>query len=282
MVQILRTKEEARQFCASLEGDVCLVMTMGALHQGHMSLVRAAKNKGEHVIVSIFVNPLQFGENEDFDAYPRQLDDDIALLETENIDAVFAPSEKEMYPRLPHTRIQPGSMASTFEGKTRPGHFAGVLQIVAKVFHIIQPHYAFFGQKDSQQLALIRAMVDDLDFPVKICGVPLQRDENGLALSSRNEYLSDEEKEHAYTLNRALYVGKDVADNGGGIHEVGIAARACFEENPAVRLDYCEIVSPDTYEPIEQDTYEGKALIICAAWVGKTRLIDNMEVHIHG
>ena len=220
MSELISTKADLRSALDQLSGSVALVMTMGALHEGHLSLVRAAKEAADHVVVSIFVNPLQFGPDEDFDSYPRQLEADTALLDTVGVDLVFAPEESEMYPREPLVRINPGPMATVYEGTTRPIHFAGVLQVVHKVLNLVRPDVAFFGQKDAQQLALIRTMVADLDMPVQIQAVPIKREETGLALSSRNTYLGEDEYIEALALNQALALGKDAARHGSSPEQV--------------------------------------------------------------
>lgn len=272
---IARTREELRNALADLDGRIGLVMTMGALHDGHLSLVKAAREDSDHVVVSIYVNPLQFGPGEDFEAYPRDLDADVALLD--GVDVVFAPTDEEMYPRTPLVRIDPGPVATILEGKTRPTHFAGVLQVVHKVFNLVRPHAAWFGQKDAQQLALIRTMVADLDMPLEIKSVPIKREESGLAMSSRNQYLSDVEREQALGLSRALGEGKKVADAGGSASEVLAAAREAIAEAEGVKLDYLELVDRETFVSLESD---GEAVLVVAAWVGSTRLIDNMEVTV--
>lgn len=272
---IARTREELRNALADLGGRIGLVMTMGALHDGHLSLVKAAREASDHVVVSIYVNPLQFGPGEDFEAYPRDLDADVALLD--GVDVVFAPTDEEMYPRTPLVRIDPGPVATILEGKTRPTHFAGVLQVVHKVFNLVRPHAAWFGQKDAQQLALIRTMVADLDMPLEIKSVPIKREESGLAMSSRNQYLSDVEREQALGLSRALGEGKNVADAGGSASEVLATAREAIAEAEGVKLDYLELVDRETFVSLESD---GEAVLVVAAWVGSTRLIDNMEVTV--
>lgn len=272
---IARTRAELREALAPLTGRVGLVMTMGALHEGHLSLVDAARRESDHVVVSIYVNPLQFGPGEDFDAYPRDLDGDVALLD--GVDVVFAPTDEEMYPRTPLVRIDPGPVATILEGKTRPTHFAGVLQVVHKVFNLVRPHAAWFGQKDAQQLALIRTMVADLDMPLEIRAVPIKREESGLAMSSRNQYLSDDERIQALGLSRALGVGKERAAAGAAAGEVLAAARDAIAAADGVKLDYLELVDPQTFLPLEG---AGAGLLVVAAWVGSTRLIDNMEVTV--
>lgn len=278
-MKLVKTKSELRAAMKDFEGTVALVMTMGALHTGHISLVRAAVKAADHVVVSIYVNPLQFAPNEDFAAYPRTLEADLRLLRDENVDLVFAPEDDEIYPRVPLVRIDPGPVAKILEGKTRPTHFAGVLQIVHKVFNLVRPQLAFFGQKDAQQLALIRTMVADLDLPVEICAVPIKRESTGLAMSSRNSYLSSEERENALTLSRALKVGAEKADQGFGVEKILAAVQAEMKSCSGVRIDYTEIVDPQTFLSLSAD-YQGEALIVIAAWVGKTRLIDNCEVQI--
>lgn len=249
-------------------------MTMGALHEGHLALVEEARHRAEHVVVSIYVNPLQFGPNDDFAAYPRTLDADIALLG--DVDLVFAPSDEEMYPREPLVRIDPGPVATTLEGATRPGHFAGVLQVVAKVMLAVGPDVAIFGQKDAQQLALVRTMVEDLDMGVEIVGVPIVRDDDGVARSSRNAYLSLAERVQARTLSQALRAGEAVAALGPAA--VREAARAVLDSAPGVRLDYLVLVDPDTFSDLEPGADRG--ILAVAAWVGATRLIDNVIVEL--
>ena len=267
-------------------------MTMGALHEGHLSLVRAARRAASNVVVSIFVNPLQFGPDEDFDAYPRDLESDLALLETVGVEVVYAPEMDDVYPREPLVRIEAGPMATVYEGRTRPTHFAGVLQVVHKVFNLARPDIAFFGQKDAQQLALIRTMVADLDMPLEIRSVPIRREESGLALSSRNAYLSDEEHIEALALNQALVLGKDAAAHGAGVMGARDVALKYLSDAPGVKLDYLALVDPETFRdltapaPQDEQTEAGapapsRGLLVTAAWVGTTRLIDNMEVEFH-
>ena len=282
MAILTRTKEELASALAQLQGSTALVMTMGALHDGHMSLVRAAREKADNVVVSIYVNPLQFAPNEDFDAYPRTLEADMALLDTVGVEIVFAPTDEAIYPREPLVRIDPGPIATLYEGTTRPTHFAGVLQIVHKVMNLVRPQYAFFGQKDAQQLALIRTMAADLDMPVEICAVPIKRDIDGLALSSRNAYLSETERIEALALSQALNLGRNQAWEGGTPQQVSEVARSYLEQAAGVRLDYLSLVNPDTFEEITGDERPERALLVCAAWVGPTRLIDNMEVEFCG
>lgn len=284
-MKLVRTKAELLTARNEFTGDTALVMTMGALHEGHLSLVRQARKLAQNVVVSIYVNPLQFGPGEDFEAYPRQLEADLALLSELAVDLVFAPSDEEMYPRTPLVSINPGPVAKVLEGKTRPGHFAGVLQVVHKVIQLVRPEYAIFGEKDAQQLALIKSMVSDLDMPVEIIPLPIQRDTDGLALSSRNTYLSEKEREIALELSASLRLGADAVAQarltgiklrGPELREKVAAALGAQEQ---LQVDYVEVVERDTFLIAGRD-YCGPALIVLAAWVGTTRLIDNMEVEI--
>lgn len=278
-MRICTTRKELNDALAELKGTRGLVMTMGALHDGHLSLVRAASEVSDHVVASVYVNPLQFGPGEDFDSYPRNLERDCDLLEAAGVAVVYAPSDDEMYPRTPLVRIDPGPMAVVYEGKTRPTHFAGVLQVVHKVFNIMRPDFAFFGQKDAQQLALIKTMVADLDMPVEIRAVPIAREESGIAMSSRNLYLSGVEREHALGLSRALRAGAEAALAGETAVVVRETARESLAGAPGVRMDYLDLVDPETFVPLDDDA-TGPALLVTAAWVGTTRLIDNLEVTV--
>ncbi len=252
---------------------VALVPTMGALHNGHLSLVRAAQQiPGALVVVSIFVNPLQFAEGEDLDSYPRTLDEDVAKLKAAGVDAVFAPSAREMYPAGPRTTIHPGPVGSILEGEHRPTHFAGVLTVVNKLFALTNCDHAFFGEKDYQQLMLIQQMVTDLNMGIKVHGVPIMREADGLALSSRNVYLSESDRELALVLSAALTAGAFVAEKGKDA--VLDAARAVLEDNPEIDVDYLELLGADLGEP----PAEGDARLLVAARVGSTRLIDNVGV----
>ncbi|TQL41978.1 pantothenate synthetase [Homoserinimonas aerilata] len=264
---------------ARAEGrTVALVPTMGALHAGHVSLVQRASELADTVIVSIFVNPLQFGQGEDFDRYPRTLDADVAALAKHPVSLVFAPDAAEMYPGgASQTRITAGPVASLFEGAVRPGHFDGMLTVVAKLLNIVQPDVAVFGQKDAQQLFLVRRMVAELNLPVRIDAAPIVREPGGLALSSRNRYLSAEEKRAALVLSTALAAAADAGAQGAD------AARAAAHEvaraEPGAVLDYAELVDPATFKPVAGD-FAGEALAIIAARVGATRLIDNRATRI--
>ena len=254
---------------------VMLVPTMGALHDGHLALVRAAKRvPGAVVVVSIFVNPLQFGPREDLDAYPRTLDADLEMLGDEGVEIVFAPTPAAMYPDGPRTTVHPGSLGAELEGSSRPTHFAGMLTVVLKLLQIIRPDRAFFGEKDYQQLVLVRQMVDDLNVDIKIVGVPTVREADGLAMSSRNRYLSPEEREQATALSSALLAGMYAA--GGGAGAVLDAARAVLDEVPAIATDYLELRGPW----LEPAPVVGPARLLIAARLGSTRLLDNIAIDL--
>ncbi|WP_329135047.1 pantoate--beta-alanine ligase [Streptomyces sp. NBC_01476] len=255
-----------------------VVMTMGALHEGHAALIRAARARagGGLVTVTVFVNPLQFGPNEDLDRYPRTLDADVELAAAAGADLVFAPGTDEVYPGgQPQVRISAGPMGERYEGASRPGHFDGMLTVVAKMLHLTRPGAAFYGQKDAQQLALIRRMVTDLNFPVEIVAVPTVREPDGLALSSRNRYLTPGEREQALVLSRALFAGRDAA--GEGPEAVRKAARDHLAEAPGIGLDYLALIDPSTFTEAASG-HSGPAVLAVAAKVGSTRLIDNIPL----
>jgi pantoate--beta-alanine ligase len=254
---------------------VMLVPTMGALHDGHLALVRAARRvPAAVVVVSIFVNPLQFGAAEDLDAYPRTLDDDLALLRAEGVEVAFTPSVAEMYPDGPRTSVHPGPLGAELEGASRPTHFAGMLTVVLKLLQIVAPDRAFFGEKDYQQLVLIRQMVADFNVGVQIVGVPIVREPDGLALSSRNRYLDATERELAGALSAALLAGMYAA--AGGASAALDAARAVLDEVPAIDVDYLQ-VRDNALGPAPA---EGVARMLVAARLGTTRLIDNIALDI--
>ncbi|ERK69813.1 pantoate--beta-alanine ligase, partial [Leifsonia aquatica ATCC 14665] len=258
-------------------GLVALVPTMGALHDGHLRLVSQARELAGVVVVSIFVNPLQFGPGEDLDRYPRTLDADVAALEG-LADIVFAPSAAEMYPQgESSTRVTAGEVGSLFEGASRPGHFDGMLTVVAKLFGIVQPDVAVFGQKDAQQVHLVGRMIDDLNLPLSLAVVDTVREDDGLALSSRNQYLSADDRVAAVTLSRALAAGAQAAD--GGVEAALAAARTRIEADPAVKLDYLVIVDQPSFREAAPGQH-GPALMLVAARVGTTRLIDNRRITI--
>lgn len=269
-MQILTTKSELRAFRAAASGSVGLVPTMGALHDGHASLIRRAREENDTVVCSVFVNPLQFtdlGDCEDYRAYPRTLDADAALLDSLGVDAVFAPSVEEMYPGgTPRVWVRTGEMGSVLEGASRPGHFDGVATVVSKLFHLVAPDRAYFGQKDAQQVAIIRRLVADLDVPLDIISVPIVRATDGVAESSRNARLSAAEREQAVALSQALFALQD----GASLKE----AEAQLATSPGVTVDYLTVVDPATLEPV--DTQHRPALALVAAQVGPVRLIDNL------
>lgn len=249
-----------------------LVPTMGALHEGHLQIVRQAKRTNQVVIVSIFVNPLQFAANEDLDKYPRTLEADLALLRAEGVELVFAPSVAEMYPDGQRTMVQPGPLGAELEGASRPTHFAGALTVVTKLLQIARAHEAFFGEKDYQQLTLIRQLVRDLDIDVKIVPVATVREPDGLALSSRNRYLDAAQRESALALSAALAAGRHAA--GLGAEAVLAAAREVLDAADGVTVDYLELRSAN----LEAAPASGNARLLVAAKVGATRLIDNAAV----
>jgi pantoate--beta-alanine ligase len=277
-MKIVGTIAEMRALCrsAKLGGKrLGLVPTMGALHEGHLSLVRAARAKTDVAAASIFVNPTQFGPTEDFSRYPRALEKDCAILEREGVEFVFAPAVEEMYPSGAATWVTVEALSDRLCGKSRPGHFRAVATIVAKLFHIIEPDAAFFGQKDAAQHAIIRKMVRDLDMPVAIEVCPIVRESDGLALSSRNAYLNAEERKSALVLYRSLRRAQELFQTGErNSAKLIAAARQEFASESNVRLDYFEIVNPDSLEPV-LDT-PSPSLAAVAGYVGNTRLIDNV------
>jgi pantoate--beta-alanine ligase len=276
-MKILRTIQEMQAASRELRKNsrrIGFVPTMGALHAGHISLMKAAKLDGDVAVASIFVNPTQFGPNEDFDKYPRTFDRDCELLEGVGVDLLFAPSVGEMYPVGAATYATVESLGNKLDGVSRPGHFRGVTTVVAKLFNIVQPDAAFFGQKDAAQVAVIRRMVRDLNFPVKIVACPIVRESDGLAMSSRNVYLSQEQRKTALALCHSL---KQVERNfrEGERDSVKLAATGKqFFDGESAKLDYFSIVDPDSLEEIQ--TIDRPALAAVAAYVGATRLIDNV------
>jgi pantoate--beta-alanine ligase len=252
-----------------------LVPTMGALHQGHLSLVRAAKAQCDLVVVSIFVNPLQFGPNEDLAKYPRNFDRDRELLAKEGADFIFAPSVEEMYPRGAVTYVTVEGLSDKLCGDSRPGHFRGVTTVVSELFNIVEPDRAFFGQKDAAQSTIIRRMVRDLNIPVQVVVCPIVREPDGLAMSSRNSYLDAQQRKSALGLYRSLAAVQGRFDQGERKARALIeAGKQTFTHEPSVRLDYFEIVDPETLDPV--DDLSGGGLVAVAAFVGNVRLIDNI------
>jgi pantoate--beta-alanine ligase len=280
--RLVHTRAELEAAKAGRLGEVAVVMTMGALHEGHLALVHAARRRAKTVIVTVFVNPLQFGPNEDFARYPRSLEEDLKLCEQAEVDIVFAPAVDEVYPGgEPKVRITPGPMGEVLEGATRPGHFSGMLTVVNKLINMTAPDYAFFGEKDAQQLALIRRMALDLNLSVEIVGVTTVREPDGLARSSRNRYLSEQGRVSALSLSRALFAGVGQRTP----EEIRSAARAVLDEaahaEPPVELDYLALVNPADFTEVD-NAYRGPAVLAVAAKVGSTRLIDNLPLEIEG
>ncbi|MFL5447612.1 MAG: pantoate--beta-alanine ligase [Gemmatimonadales bacterium] len=254
-----------------------LVPTMGYLHEGHLALVDEARRRTDAVVLSIFVNPLQFGPREDLARYPRNLPRDRSLALSRGVDALFVPSVEMMYPSGSEVRVTPGETAERWEGAARPGHFTGVLTVVAKLFHVVQPDLACFGQKDIQQLTLIRRMVRDLDWPIELVGVPTVREPDGLALSSRNAYLNAHERRQALALSRSLLAAhRSFCEGEREAPRLEQHMRRVLEAEPAVRVEYIAIVEPEGLSPIS--TADGRTIVAIAARIGSTRLIDNINL----
>jgi pantoate--beta-alanine ligase len=282
-MRICRTSSEMQQACRELkkntapEGGLGFVPTMGALHAGHLSLIASAHAECDVVVASIFVNPLQFGAGEDFSVYPREFEEDCRKLEAAGVEILFAPTAEDMYPSGATTFVEVGGIGNRLDGASRPGHFRGVATVVAKLFHIVGPDRAYFGQKDAAQVAVLRAMVRDLNFPLNLVVCPTVREDDGLAMSSRNRYLSADERRRALILSRTLEDAKHLV--GTGIRDAQALRDAMLEALAAdslLRIDYVAVVDPDTLEPI--DHVDQGALIALAAWFGKTRLIDNLVI----
>lgn len=281
----LVSKEEVRHSVADARREhksVALVPTMGALHAGHLSLVSAACQRADYVIVSVFVNPTQFGPGEDYESYPRDLQHDMELLGAEGANAVFAPSAAEMYAPGASVTVDPGPLGSLWEGATRPTHFAGVCTVVSKLFAVVQPDLAFFGEKDYQQLQIVKRLARDLDFPVRVVGCPIVREPDGLALSSRNVYLSPAERTAATVLYRALRTAETLAlDGERDARVLAEAMHGTIAEELLATLDYADVVDALSLEPAR--TLGGApARAIVAARVGRTRLIDNLALATGG
>ena len=279
-MQIITTTREMQRACRNLKAKqtLGLVPTMGSLHEGHLSLVRRAQAECDAVAVSIFVNPTQFAPGEDYGTYPRTFEADCAALKAAGVSLLFAPSAEEMYPAGATTFVEVADLGDRLDGASRPGHFRGVATIVAKLFNVVGPDRAYFGQKDAAQLAVIRHMVRDLNFPVEVVGCPIVREPDGLAMSSRNVYLSSEERERALVLHRSLESAE--REFHAGEHsaaQLSKTARKVIADEPQVRLDYLEIVDPETLEPVAH--IAKPALVAVAAYVGPTRLIDNVVLN---
>jgi pantoate--beta-alanine ligase len=278
-VQIIREPDALEAALAELrEGGktIALVPTMGALHAGHMALVAEARARADHVVASIFVNPTQFGANEDLAVYPRREAGDAAMLEAEGVEILWAPDVATMYPDGPAATIRAGSAGEGLDGEARPGHFDGVATVVARLFDQVRPEVALFGEKDFQQLAVIRQMVRSLDLPIEIVGVPTQRDADGLALSSRNAYLTHDERIAARALPRALGDAARAIQGGSAVAEVLERAVARLCEAAFDAIDYVALCDAETLRPLE--TLDRPARLLAAARIGNTRLIDNLPV----
>ena len=268
---------DVRAWRASLAGTVGLVPTMGCLHAGHVSLVQRARRDNDHVAVSLFVNPTQFGPGEDLSRYPRDLDRDRAQLEQAGCDLLFVPGVADMYPAGPGTLVDTGEVSRPLEGERRPGHFQGVATVVLKLLNIVQPQRAYFGQKDAQQLGVIRTMVRDLDVPVEIVGCPTVREADGLALSSRNSYLDPDDRRAAPVLHRALTAARRLWEQGERRGEaLRETMRRVLADEPRARVDYVSVADPLTFR--ELDAMDGPALLSLAVFVGRARLIDNLAL----
>ena len=277
-MKICKTIEDMRAACRAARSAgkrLGFVPTMGALHEGHLSLVRAAKKSCDAVAASIFVNPTQFGPNEDLAKYPRSFERDRGLLEKEGVALLFAPSVEEMYPAGAMSWVTVEGLSDKLDGRSRPGHFRGVTTIVAKLFHIVEPDTAFFGQKDAAQVAIIRRMVRDLNFPVTIVACPIVREADGLAMSSRNAYLDPQQRQQALVLHHSLEQVEKLWETGErDAVKLAAVGRDEVAKEKSVRLDYFEIVDPDSLDPVKM--VDRGALLAVAAVVGKTRLIDNI------
>ncbi len=273
---VVKSIDQMKKISSELrkEKTIGFVPTMGYLHEGHVSLVRRSKKENDITIVSIFVNPTQFGPNEDYNSYPRDLKRDLSMLEKEGVDFVFIPEVEEMYPKNYSTYVNEESLSRYLCGRSRPGHFRGVCTVVTKLFNIVKPHRAYFGQKDAQQFRIIRRMVRDLNMDVEVIECPIVRESDGLAMSSRNVYLSTEERNQALALNKSLKMVENLYKSGERsaekMKEEMVQYLSSFDK---IKIDYVEIVDEETLEPVEK--IEGKVIVAIAAWVGKARLIDN-------
>jgi pantoate--beta-alanine ligase len=254
---------------------------MGALHAGHLSLIEAARAQNARTVASIFINPLQFGPKEDFSKYPRTFQQDCTALSDAGVDVLFAPTPEEMYPLGFAATVDAGPVAQRLDGASRPGHFTGVATVVTKLFGIVTPTRAYFGQKDAAQIAVLRQVVRDLSIPVELVVCPTVYEPDGLALSSRNRYLSPQERRQALVLSRALLAAEDIAEHGELDAAIYLeVAHAVLAQEPALRLDYLALVDPDTLEPLFTLEHEKPALMAVAGWFGATRLIDNTMLHV--
>ncbi len=283
MPTLFRKVKDVKSYLKSLrssEGNnlsVGFVPTMGYLHEGHMELIKKSKLQNDITVVSIYVNPLQFGEGEDYQKYPRDLERDLAMCQEAGVDMVFAPTDEEVYPQVPKTKTHVEGISHVLEGAFRPNHFSGVALIVLKLFNIIQPDRAYFGEKDFQQLKLIQRLVNDLSYPVEIVPVPTVRDKDGLALSSRNTYLKEQERESALSIYRSFLIAQKLFRAGNTkAQDIKEAVRDYISRHPHVkRIDYVEIVDEDFN--IKEEVSEGDRVLV-AVWIGDTRLIDNWRL----
>jgi len=274
-MKLVRSRAEFTAARVGLPGPIGLVPTMGALHAGHVALLDAARADCATVITTNFVNPMQFGPTEDLARYPRSLEADLIRCQRAGVDIVWAPAVEDVYPHgTPQVTVQPGPLGELLEGAVRPGHFVGVLTVVAKFLHLVRPDRAYFGEKDYQQLTLIRQMADDLELGVAIVGVPIVREPDGLALSSRNHYLSADDRQHALALSRALFAGR--AQAGEGALSVISRAAGVLVAEPGIAVDYLDLRATDLGEVPEH----GPARLLVAARVGSTRLIDNVGLEL--
>ena len=280
-MRVLRDIKKMQGIAAGLKGkgkEIGFVPTMGALHEGHLSLVRKARRENDYVVVSIFVNPAQFGPKEDFKKYPRSFKKDTLLLKKQGVDFIFYPNARNIYPADYKTFVNVEGLDSVLCGKFRPGHFRGVATVVAKLFNIAQPKRAYFGQKDAQQAAIIKKMVSDLNIPIQIRVLPTVREDDGLAMSSRNNYLRPAERSEALALSRALKLARDLIKKGEcGSSSVIRKMRRLIQQGRRVRIQYICVVDPDKLEPVGK--IKDKVLIALAVYIGKTRLIDNIVVY---
>jgi pantoate--beta-alanine ligase len=279
-MRVIQTIAEIRRLRRETAGSVGFVPTMGALHEGHMSLVRQARADNEHVVASIFVNPSQFGPHEDLSRYPRPLEQDLELLQKEEVDIAFVPNDEEIYPEGFSTWVVAEGVSERLEGRSRVDHFKGVATVVAKLFNIVQPHRAYFGRKDAQQLLIIQKMVRDLNMDVEIVPMPTVREPDGLAMSSRNAYLSPEERRAAVVLYKALAACEKL--HGDGVTDATTLRQAVenvIAEEPLARLDYISVADPETLEELETIGDRSAALASLAVYFGRTRLIDNVTLN---
>ncbi len=279
IIEDIRAMRSVLQDWKHQNDSIGFVPTMGFLHEGHASLIREARKQNDKVVVSIFVNPTQFGPNEDFDQYPRNLEADIACCKKEEVDVIFAPSREEMYPPPTYTFVDIDHLGDFLCGAKRPGHFRGVCTVVSKLFHIILPDRAYFGEKDAQQLIIIQKMVQDLNIPVQIVPCPIVREKDGVAMSSRNSTLSTQERIAARVLSQSLELAKNLIMQGEtNASTIRLKMKERIQLEPLASIDYIEIVDAQTLTPLEN--VKGDVLIALAVYIGKTRLIDNYRTHL--